>query len=103
MTCHHMLYLFVMELETWYVMFIRPPVGNMAACTQPRHVYVDLGVNWGNTARLYETIAANTSASASWEVFGFEAAPLIQPYAEQFFAFLNGQRSEPLSCLRIWI
>ena len=27
-------------------MFIRPPVGNMAACTQPRHVYVDLGVNW---------------------------------------------------------
>lgn len=49
MTCHHMLYLYVMELETWYVMFIRPPVGNMAACTQPRHVYVDLGVNWGNT------------------------------------------------------
>ena len=24
-------------------MFVRPPVGNMAACTQPRHVYVDLG------------------------------------------------------------
>ena len=40
----------------------------------PRHIYIDLGTNWGNTARLFEDIGR---ADTAYEVFGFEAAPLV--------------------------
>ena len=49
---------------------------------------------------MFEDIEPTSSISAPYEVFGFEASPLIQPFAEQFFAWLNGERAEePLSCL----
>ena len=72
-------------------------------CPQPRNVYIDLGVNWCNTIQLFADIDAdlgNARRSIPYEVYGFEASPLIQPFAEQFFAWLNGQRKdEPVSCL----
>lgn len=78
-----------------------------AGCTQsdiprnpsPRQIYIDLGVNWANTLRLFETIAPQRS-SRPWEIFGFEASPLIQPYADQFCSWLNGERDHrPNLCL----
>ena len=67
-------------------------------CSEPRNIYIDLGVNWCNTARLHESIEPNRSSP--FYVYGFEASPLIQPYAEEYFAWLNGHRlDEPESCL----
>jgi hypothetical protein len=72
----------------------------MAAACPPRHVYLDLGANWGNTARLFESIGGSSTKHARYEIYGFEASPLIQPFAEQFFAWLNGTRTdEPKSCI----
>ena len=70
-------------------------------CT--RRIYIDLGVNWCNTIlqyRQYEPANASTAKYAGWEVFGFEASPLIQPYVEDHMAWLDGRRSDkPISCL----
>ena len=56
-----------------------------------------LGVNWANTARLFEDIGER---EMSYEIYGFEASPLIAPFADQYFAWLNGDRSEePELCL----
>ena len=66
-------------------------------CSEPRNIYIDLGVNWCNTARLFKDIEPE-----SWPfyVYGFEASPLIQPFADEYFAWLNGDRlDEPESCL----
>ena len=34
----------------------------MTTCATPRHVFVDLGVNWCNTIRLFEDVEVNKSA-----------------------------------------
>lgn len=66
-------------------------------CPHGRRVYIDLGVNWANTVHLFEEV--ETSGGA-YEVYGFEASPLIQPYIENYFAWLNGDLlDEPESCL----
>lgn len=73
-----------------------------AGCEQTRrHVYLDLGANWGNTARMHERFAAPTELAAGvrWEVYGFEASPLIQPYVSDLYAHLRGELAEPLLCL----
>jgi len=62
----------------------------------PRQVYIDLGANWANTLRLYEDIGdAAWINKKPWEVYAFEASPFIQPYLEDFTAFLNSQRPRP--------
>ena len=45
----------------------------------PRHVYLDLGTNWGDTLDMYRKgLADGAHANATnWEVYGFEAAPLL--------------------------
>ena len=49
-----------------------------------RAIYLDLGVNWCNTLQLYRDIPeARAQSAAPWEVWGFEAAPLIMPFAEK--------------------
>ena len=54
------------------------------ACDAPRNIYLDLGVNWCNTLQLYRDIPeAHATSAAPWEVWGFEAAPLIMPFAEK--------------------
>ena len=71
----------------------------------PRKIYIDLGLNWCNTARLFETIGTGTDQHGhtidldDYEVYGFEASPLLWPFAEEYFRFLNGQRPEPELCL----
>ena len=49
-------------------------------CSEPRNIYIDLGVNWCNTARLFKDIEPE---SLPFYVYGFEASPLIQPFAEE--------------------
>ena len=62
-----------------------------------RRVYIDLGVNWANTVHLFQKLDRSGSA---YEVYGFEASPLIQPFAEDYFAWLNGDLpNEPESCV----
>ena len=66
-------------------------------CPHRRRVYIDLGVNWVNTVHLFEQV---DKSGAAYEVYGFEASPLIQPFAEDYFAWLNGDiMHEPESCL----
>ena len=75
--------------------------------SKARRVYVDLGVNWGNTLRLYEDMTPELRGAdlpavskTPWQVFGFEASPLIAPYVERFVQWLNGEREKPPeSCL----
>lgn len=73
-----------------------------AACNRPRNVYLDLGANWCNTLRLYEDIVDPTKEilpAEDWQIFAFEASPLIAAYAEQFVQHLNGRREAPLLCV----
>lgn len=73
--------------------------GGDACEQQRRRVYIDLGANWANTLRLYKTLAPE-HAHLAWEVYAWEASPLIQPYLHQFCTYLSGERdSEPELCL----
>ena len=69
----------------------------------PRHVYVDLGSNWGDTLDIYEGLSALDHVRrrrAQWEVYAFEAAPLLMPYLEQLLQWKSGTREErPVTCL----
>jgi hypothetical protein len=70
-----------------------------SACSQ-RQIYLDLGANWANTLRLFEQLAPPERHARPWEVYAFEASPLIQPYVDAFSAWLNGElQREPLLCL----
>jgi hypothetical protein len=62
--------------------------------SSPRRIYIDLGANWANTLRLFEDIGEKRSETP-WDVYGFEASPLIQPYLEKFVGWLNGKSSKP--------
>ena len=67
-----------------------------------RHVYVDLGVNWGDTLELYRKgmVDAAHNDATNWEVYGFEASPLIQPFVDEYVAWLDGgTTSKPVLCV----
>lgn len=85
---------------------------------RPRNVYIDVGVNWCvecrhpwecsapalnrcrpprrcNTLQLFQDLPqALAHPDTPWEVFGFEAAPLITPHAERCCQALS--RGEPM-------
>lgn len=67
------------------------------ACSAPRNVYIDLGVNWCDTLTLFRLLPRHLRGHAdrSWEVFGFEASPLIAAFAEQCMAALGAGRPLP--------
>lgn len=54
----------------------------------PRHVYIDAGASWANTLRLHRDISPSAH-NVSWEVYAFEASPLILPFLEKFTSWLN--------------
>lgn len=63
-----------------------------------RLVYVDLGANWANTLRLYEDLAPEgLAADPSWEIYSFEANPLLQPWVENSTNWLNGGWPQPFT------
>lgn len=65
-----------------------------------RRVYIDAGANWANTLRLYRDIEPKAS-TAPWEIYAFEASPLITPFLEKYCTWLNGggKGVAPSSCL----
>lgn len=61
-----------------------------------RRVYIDLGANWMNTARLYQDLKLDgREKQTPWETYLFEASPYIQPYCDKFAAWLNGKGPKP--------
>ena len=54
----------------------------MRSCHTSRNVFVDLGVNWCTTLPLYTRVAPGRRQQP-WLVIGWEAAPLIVPFAER--------------------
>jgi len=64
--------------------------------THGRYAYFDLGANWANTLRLYKDVAPTPEAEHHpWEVYAFEASPLIVPYVDDFVSWLNGDAPKP--------
>ena len=59
-----------------------------ASCP-PRSIYVDLGVNWCNTLELYRRVAPLERRAQPWLVIGWEASPLITPYADACVQRIN--------------
>ena len=54
------------------------------ACREARHVYIDAGVNWCNTLELWrKVLEAQPFVDERWQIYGFEASPLIMPFAER--------------------
>lgn len=70
-----------------------------------RRIYIDAGANWANTLRLYTKLeprvlkarlaALNSTCAYEWEVYAFEASPVMNPYNDQFVKFLNGEGPRP--------
>ncbi|KAL3930181.1 MAG: hypothetical protein SGPRY_001649 [Prymnesium sp.] len=68
----------------------------------PRNVYIDLGVSYATTLRLHadllpalhHKIPPHRRSPRAWEIYGFEASPLLQPYADQYVSWLAGKRKE---------
>ena len=75
-----------------------------------RRVYVDLGANWANTLRLHDKLQNHVrhatmkppdplrfdNCSYSWEVYAFEASPVMHPFVDRFVAYLNGIAQKPV-------
>eukprot|EP00965_Chrysotila_dentata_P202433 6181123-Pleurochrysis_carterae.AAC.1 len=68
----------------------------MAHCP-PRNIYIDAGVNWCNTISLFRALPSERGVSMGmpWEIYGFEASPLIAPYTESCAVVLNLGRPLP--------
>ena len=71
-----------------------------------RRVYIDLGTNWCGTIMQYREHELPPQSNdrsqiyAAWEVYGFEASPLIQPYVEEYMTWLDGRRATmPVLCV----
>lgn len=74
----------------------------MLSAASPRRVYLDMGTNWGDTLDLYKQGLADPKHgnATNWEVFGFEAAPLLMPYLDQLVQWKNGivGVTHPVTC-----
>eukprot|EP00403_Amphidinium_massartii_P029627 CAMPEP_0178404212 /NCGR_PEP_ID=MMETSP0689_2-20121128/17764_1 /TAXON_ID=160604 /ORGANISM="Amphidinium massartii, Strain CS-259" /LENGTH=285 /DNA_ID=CAMNT_0020025183 /DNA_START=205 /DNA_END=1062 /DNA_ORIENTATION=- len=54
-----------------------------------------MGANWANTLRLFKDITPAEHHNDKWEVYAFEANPIIQSYVEKFVNYLNGGGEKP--------
>ena len=79
-------------------------------CSRPRRIYIDMGVNWCNTLQLFRDLpeawlpqglgthhSLAQGPAPPWQVYGFEASPLIVPYANQCALALSAGRPLPRS------
>ena len=60
-----------------------------------RLAYFDLGANWANTLRLFQDISGCDPTDGRWEIYAWEAHPLITPYVDRFVDWLNGVGIRP--------
>jgi hypothetical protein len=60
------------------------------ACA-PRNIYIDMGVNWCNSLSYFHSGAIQRLAhhGVPWEIWGFEANPLIAPFADKCMQALS--------------
>mmetsp|Transcript_24063 Transcript_24063/g.74991 ORF Transcript_24063/g.74991 Transcript_24063/m.74991 type:complete len:361 (+) Transcript_24063:136-1218(+) len=66
------------------------------AATSPRRVFIDLGANWANTIRLWKEIGCCPNpppGARPWEVFFFEASPIMADFNYRMAQWLNGNSS----------
>lgn len=70
---------------------------------------MDLGANWANTLRLHHKLKGHVrqkilhpsdprafnNCSYEWEVYAFEASPVMHPFIESFVKHLNGDGPRP--------
>ena len=66
-----------------------PLVARRSAGCGARNVYVDLGANWCNSLRLFAHVPSAPPPTEPWQVYAFEAAPLIVPFVERCCADLT--------------
>lgn len=60
-----------------------------------RRVYMDMGANWANSLRLFKDMDFYNATTGPWEVYAFEASPIIKPYVDKFCAWLSGDGPKP--------
>lgn len=75
---------------------LQMPPSAISSCS--RNIYLDMGANWCNTMRLFETVPeviADQKVTQPWHVFAIEAAPLISPYVERCVAALAAGKPLP--------
>ena len=63
-----------------------------------RHIYIDAGANWCNTLDLYKKVPEYRSNDA-WQIYAFEATPIISAYLELCTDALTKGRALPPSPL----
>ena len=63
-----------------------------------RHIYIDVGANWCNTVDLYKKIP-EYQVGQIWQIYAFEATPIISAYLESCTEALNAGRTPPTSPL----
>ena len=82
----------------------------MPTCRAPRNVYIDAGVNWGQTLLLHEALPGPSNstlvksrlhqptfhAATPWLVFGFEPSAFMTAHAQLCADALNAKRSMPM-------
>ena len=69
--------------------------------TQQRRVFIDAGMNWGDTYKEFNVLAEGSHKNATnVEVYGFEASPQLFPYLSQLLAWENREPgvARPVSC-----
>ena len=67
-----------------------------SACSTPRNVYIDAGVNWCNTLNTFQQVPeARSRLGSPWHVFGFESARRIGPFADSCHRALSAGQSLP--------
>ena len=55
---------------------------SVPACSTPRNVYIDAGVNWCNSLLIFKSVPeARARLAEPWHIFGFEANKRIAPFA----------------------
>lgn len=74
-----------------------------SACS--RRVYLDLGANWANTLHLADELerhmrnttrtVLNQGCTHQWEVYAFEASPVMYPFVDAYVEFLNARGPRP--------
>ena len=68
-----------------------------------RLVYIDAGSNWGDTLEGYVRLDAVHGPASNWEIYAFEASPLLMPHVDGLCRWRNDERStrqdKPVSCI----
>lgn len=99
----HLIYMIALGASPVSSLFVPSDAGQpsstalAAAAPAGRLVYIDLGTSWANTLRLFKDpkLQQEQPDDPRWEVYGFEASPLIWEYMETTTNWLNTDQAQP--------